>query len=97
QRPLALGRLPAQGRRADLRLPPRGRVMAVAAADTDYGLLIDGEEIQAGAPAPLWDPSTGEQYGTARIGGGADVDRAVAAAKRAFEEHWANSVPAERG
>jgi acyl-CoA reductase-like NAD-dependent aldehyde dehydrogenase len=45
----------------------------------------------------LWDPSTGEEFGSARLGGAADVDRAVAAAKRAFEEHWANSIPAERG
>jgi len=66
-------------------------------AKTEYGLLIDGEEHQVGEVTALWDPSTGEEFGSARLGGAADVDRAVAAAKRAFEEHWANSIPAERG
>ena len=38
------------------------------AANTDYGLLIDGEEHQVGEVTALWDPSTGAEFGSARLG-----------------------------
>ena len=41
------------------------------------------------------DPSTGEVYAAAPLSGEADVDRAYAAAGRAFES-WRHSTPSER-
>ena len=50
-------------------------------------LLIDGHEILAdsGSVADITDPSNGAVIGTSAMAGITDIDRAVAAAKRAFE------------
>jgi betaine-aldehyde dehydrogenase len=48
-----------------------------------------------GRRAPLIDPTTGEEYGSAPVSGEADVDRAYRAAERAFET-WRDSTPADR-
>ena len=58
----------------------------------DERLLIDGELVAAegGATFGTLDPSTGEQLGTAADASAADVDRAIAAARRAFDAtSWA--------
>jgi betaine-aldehyde dehydrogenase len=59
--------------------------------------FIDGEQRAAadGAAEPIVNPATGEQIATAPLSGQADVDAAVAAAKRAFEE-WSETTPGER-
>jgi betaine-aldehyde dehydrogenase len=44
---------------------------------------------------PLLDPSTGEHVALVDLAGGAEVDRAVAAARRAFGE-WSRTTPGER-
>lgn len=41
--------------------------------------------------------ATGEAIGSVPEGGEADIDRAVAAARRAFQSGWATCPPAERG
>jgi betaine-aldehyde dehydrogenase len=59
--------------------------------------FIDGAFVDPaqGATSPVIDPATGEQIATAPDSTGEDVDRAVAAAKRAFET-WGYTTPAER-
>ncbi|MBS1871124.1 MAG: gamma-aminobutyraldehyde dehydrogenase [Actinobacteria bacterium] len=59
--------------------------------------LVDGEHVDPveGRSEPILNPATGEQIATAPLSGAADVDRAVQAARRAFEG-WANATPAER-
>jgi len=55
---------------------------------TDPLLLIDGQLVGAsdGATYPILNPATGEQIGRAPAATAADVDAAVAAARRAFDE-----------
>lgn len=62
-------------------------------------LLIDGEwrEAQSGRTFPVTNPATGEVIARVAAGEKADVDLAVAAARRAFEGSWASIGPAERG
>ncbi|MGN6780006.1 MAG: gamma-aminobutyraldehyde dehydrogenase [Marmoricola sp.] len=59
--------------------------------------VIDGELTDAlsGKDYEVIDPSTGKVYGTAPLSGEEDVDRAYAAADRAFEA-WADKTPRER-
>ncbi|MCW3024149.1 MAG: Aminobutyraldehyde dehydrogenase [Conexibacter sp.] len=59
--------------------------------------FIDGEFVDAaeGATTPVLNPATGEEIGQAQASGQADVDRAVAAARRAFPA-WAATPPGER-
>lgn len=66
---------------------------------TGRTLFIDGvwEEATDGATLPVVDPSTGEVYAALARGRAADVDRAVAAARRAFEGPWRKVSPVERG
>jgi len=45
--------------------------------------------------APIFNPATGEQTGEVVLGGSADVDAAVATAKKAFES-WSATPPAKR-
>lgn len=62
-------------------------------------MLIDGESVPAvsGRTLPVFDPSTGEQLASVPAGAAADVDRAVAAARRAFEgADWRKFRPVDR-
>ncbi|MEU3985315.1 aldehyde dehydrogenase family protein [Streptomyces sp. NPDC026672] len=62
-------------------------------------LLIDGEwsDALSGETIESIDPSTGELLGSVARAGAADVDRAVAAARRAFAEGpWSRFTPADR-
>ncbi|KQT68914.1 MULTISPECIES: aldehyde dehydrogenase family protein [unclassified Aureimonas] len=58
---------------------------------------IDGEWVDPAVPAtlPVIDPSNEEAYAEISLGSGADVDRAVAAARRAFET-YSQTTKAER-
>jgi betaine-aldehyde dehydrogenase len=60
--------------------------------------FIDGEFVDPleGRFDPVLDPSSGEAMAEAAVSTEADVDRAVAAARRAFEEGWARTTPGER-
>lgn len=63
------------------------------------GLLIDGQWCAAGDGALLdvHDPCTGSLLARVAAGGTGDIDRAVGAARRAFEHGpWASMRPAER-
>ena len=58
---------------------------------------IDGAWVAPSAQRQLEvvDPSTGQAYAAISIGDASDADRAVAAAKRAFES-WSRTEPSER-
>jgi hypothetical protein len=62
-------------------------------------LLIGGEwvESKSGSRVPVVDPATGKEIAQVADANAADVDRAVAAARAAFEKGpWAEMLPAER-
>src|SRR5260370_9515961 len=69
--------------------------------DRDQHLLIGGERQPAGdgRTFPTLDPGTGGVLAQVAHAGAADVDRAVAAARAAFQEDspWRRASPAERG
>lgn len=58
--------------------------------DQPHRLLIDGQWVDAadGARWPTRDPATGLQMAEVALGSAADIDRAVSAARRAFEGPW---------
>jgi aldehyde dehydrogenase (NAD+) len=62
-------------------------------------LLIDGQQVegQSGRSFKTLDPSTEEVIATVAEGNEADVDRAVAAARRALDGPWGTMRAAERG
>ncbi|WP_290813855.1 aldehyde dehydrogenase [Halovivax sp.] len=63
-----------------------------------YGHLIGGEWVDAvdGEDGPAIDATTGETLATVQIGTVADVDRAVEAAREAFEGSWGQHAPRQR-
>jgi acyl-CoA reductase-like NAD-dependent aldehyde dehydrogenase len=67
----------------------------------EHHLLIDGERVPAadGRTFDTPDPSTGERLATVSHAGEPDVDRAVGAARRAFEDgsDWRRMSAADRG
>ncbi len=70
-----------------------------ATLDEQYGLFIDGDFV-APAGGEYFDtinPATEERLSRVGLGTAADVDRAVAAARKAFEGPWSKMPAAERG
>ena len=67
---------------------PEGTDLVQIAAD--YGLFIGGELVPARSDraAPTVNPATGETLATFAVGGTEDVDRAVLAARDAYESRW---------
>jgi len=66
---------------------------------TPYRMLIDGEWVAAasGRTLEVMDPATGKAMATVPDAQAGDVDRAVKAARRAFEEGWRDVTAQERG
>jgi aldehyde dehydrogenase (NAD+) len=63
-----------------------------------YGLFVDGEFVDgSGAPLKTVNPATEEVLAEVATGTAEDVDRAVAAARRAFTRVWGPMRPADRG
>jgi aldehyde dehydrogenase (NAD+) len=62
-------------------------------------MLIGGEWLEAadGSSIESIDPASGKVIGKFPAGGAADVDRAVAAARKAFQGPWRKVSPYERG
>jgi betaine-aldehyde dehydrogenase len=60
--------------------------------------FIDGDwaDPAEGRTDPVYNPATGEEIAQAPSSTGADVDRAVKAARDAFEGGWGTTTPAER-
>lgn len=65
---------------------------------TTKRLFIGGEWVEArsGRTFTSFNPATGEALAEVAEGDKADIDRAVAAARRAFEGEWSRFKPAER-
>ncbi|UPT72692.1 MAG: aldehyde dehydrogenase family protein [Elusimicrobiota bacterium] len=63
-----------------------------------HKLLIDGKPVDAasGKTFETVNPATGEALGAVAAGDAADVDAAVAAARKALEGPWGKMTPAER-
>src|SRR3984957_3877174 len=64
------------------------------------GLLIDGKwvDAQSGRTFPVYNPATGEVLDECAAGEKADIDLAVKAARRAFEQGpWSRLTPGQRG
>ena len=59
--------------------------------------IIDGVPVEgvSGVTSDLVNPATGAVFGTAPVSGPEDVDRAMAAAERAFQT-WRDTTPSER-
>ncbi|MFM2182799.1 MAG: hypothetical protein RJB61_1093 [Actinomycetota bacterium] len=59
--------------------------------------FVNGAHVDAkdGRTTAVVNPSTGEQYATAALSGAADIDAAMSAASKAFDE-WKDSTPSER-
>jgi len=73
---------------------------AVKAEVATYKLFINGEwvESKSGKTFPVYDPSTEEVVAQVHDGNEEDVNRAVAAARTAFDDGpWATTTPQERG
>ncbi|MEA2577905.1 MAG: hypothetical protein QOD78_1493 [Chloroflexota bacterium] len=72
-----------------------------AAAPTVARMLIGGESVDAadGQTFDVVNPATGRVMATAPLGGRSDVDRAVDAARKAFDDRkgWANWAAGKRG
>jgi acyl-CoA reductase-like NAD-dependent aldehyde dehydrogenase len=65
-----------------------------------YGLYIGGKEVDAvsGETLEALNPTTGQPWATVAVAGAEDVDRAVRAAQRAFEDDaWRGLSPTRRG
>ncbi len=64
----------------------------------EYGLFTDGEFVPAadGRQFPTINPATEEPLAQVALAGQADVDRAVAAARRAYQQVWGPMPGAER-
>jgi hypothetical protein len=77
-------------------LPARRKTML---EHPSYPLIINGErcEPSGGEYADVINPANGEVVGRAAMGGAADVDSAVAAARAAFDNRaWREMPPTER-
>src|SRR5260370_15426445 len=62
-------------------------------------MLIDGKFVAAasGKTFASYNPATGEVLAQVPEGDEEDIDRAVTAARRAFEGRWRRTTPSERG
>ena len=79
-----------------------GRLGAAASSfiSKPHKLLIDGKWVAAksGKTFPVFDPATGGQIAAVADGGPEDIDAAVKAARKAFEDGpWGKMKPTERG
>jgi acyl-CoA reductase-like NAD-dependent aldehyde dehydrogenase len=64
-----------------------------------FGHVIDGELVPSasGATLPIVEPSTGSEIGTVAAGDAEDLERAVGAARRSFEDgRWRDLAPLEK-
>ena len=60
-----------------------------------HGLWINGKAVESadGARIAIHDPSTGATLGTIAAGQAEDIDRAVTAARAAFDGPWSRWTP----
>src|SRR5690349_7431347 len=79
---------------------PAPESRAVVNIAPDYGLFIDGDFTEGGEGSSRFDtvnPATEEVLSSVTAAGAADVDRAVTAARAAFDGVWSGLSGADRG
>jgi aldehyde dehydrogenase (NAD+) len=78
---------------------PAPESRAVVSLKESYGLFIDGQFVPSadGRAFKTISPATEEVLAEVAEAGPADVDRAVTAARTAYERTWSKMAPAERG
>jgi acyl-CoA reductase-like NAD-dependent aldehyde dehydrogenase len=78
---------------------PAPESRAIVDIRPSFGLFIGGEFVEGadGGALTTISPATEETLSEVTEAGRADVDRAVGAARRAFERTWGPMAPAERG
>ncbi len=62
-----------------------------------YPMHIDGAEVSSSKTFDVMNPASGEVLARVADGGAAEVERAVQAARRAFDEGWRDVTAQERG
>ncbi len=85
---------------ATLSIDPRLSTRTADFVSSDHRMLIDGRFVAAASAKtfPVFNPATGEVITHVPEAEAEDVDRAVAAARRAFDEGpWPRMSPSERG
>ena len=81
-----------------LEYAPAPESTAILSLRDDYGLFIDGDWTEGGGvPFATVSPATEERIATVASADAADVDRAVAAARRAYQRTWSRMPGGERG
>jgi acyl-CoA reductase-like NAD-dependent aldehyde dehydrogenase len=80
-------------------MPTRSTEPGAVPAARDVRMIVGGEAVDAldGRTGEVVNPATGEVIARVPLGGPADVDRAVAAARAAFEGPWSSWSAAKRG
>ncbi|MEO6309130.1 MAG: aldehyde dehydrogenase family protein, partial [Leifsonia sp.] len=77
---------------------PAPESQAILNLQSDYGLFIDGEFVAGrGTPFSTINPATENQIAMIAHADEADVDRAVAAARRAYDTVWSRLSGSDRG
>ena len=81
-----------------LEYAPAPESQAILNLRSDYGLFIDGEFREGhGTPFASVSPATEKHIATIAHADAADVDAAVAAARRAYDRTWSRMSGADRG
>ena len=82
-----------------LEYAPAPESAAILNLKAEYGLFIDGDfvESRSGRTFATTNPATEEHLADVAEGSKDDVDRAVAAARNAYEGHWGALSGRERG
>jgi aldehyde dehydrogenase (NAD+) len=81
-----------------LEYAPAPESQAILNLKSEYGLFIDGEFVDgSGTPFATISPATEKRIATISTASEADVDAAVAAARRAYEKTWSRMRGSDRG
>ena len=81
-----------------LEYAPAPESRAILTLRDEYGLFIDGEFVEGtGGSFQTISPATEERLATISVASDADVHRAVAAARRAYERVWSRMSGTDRG
>ncbi|GAB3617885.1 aldehyde dehydrogenase family protein [Okibacterium endophyticum] len=81
-----------------LEYAPAPESKAILDLKSDYGLFIGGEFVEgSGTPFQTISPATEERIATIATASDADVDRAVAAARAAYDGVWSRLSGSDRG
>jgi aldehyde dehydrogenase (NAD+) len=75
---------------------PAPESAAIGRLRESYGMFVDGAFADSGETFKTVNPATEEVLAEVAVAGEADVDRAVAAARRAYEQVWGPMPGAER-